>query len=347
MKGKASSSAFRSPIFEISVGEPAELFHAHADILAKSEMLKETVHGPWKENKEARLQWNEWEPDVVDKFLEWLYTEDYVCPDPVEGPMNNSASQHSAGKEGEGDHSSAPRYDQLPEMEPAEPELQVIPAPDDGWGGFGFASQPSLPSRKSLKSRKEKKYKEEPVLHLPSLEDLTWNGCSTLKKRSQAEEFDIRNAHLDWGSPSLDFEATFLTHAKLYVMACFYRLPTLQNMAWQRLRSVFISIKRPNPGTPVIDNLAILISYVYFHTGVHSPGVEEPLRMLVTAFAAMHFTQLKGARWNELMHSTEEGDREFMGDFLAKVQVRMALLERSQKTDEKVKSSQGFGWSLE
>lgn len=180
-----------------------------------------------------------------------------------------------------------------------------------------FASSRNNKARKSARST---------VPPLTRLEDLTWHGCRTLEKSSEAEEFDRWTGHQLWRPDELNYENILMTHAKLYVMACFYQLDELKNMSWQRLRAVLVSIGKPSHQTPVIGNLVTLIHYVYQETGDNSLG-EEPLRMLVTSFAALHYTKLNGTGVNDLLLSTEAADREFVVDLFEKVAQHMSYLE--------------------
>ncbi len=125
-----------------------------------------------------------------------------------------------------------------------------------------------------------------------------------------------------------DYSATLMTHAELYVMACFYLLDDLKNMAWQRLRSVLISFGKP-PGVfgCVAKDLATLIHYVYRNTADNFGEEEEPMRMLVSHYASLHFTSLTHADFRALLRSGEETDRQFQYDVMDKVGVRLARLE--------------------
>lgn len=117
-----------------------------------------------------------------------------------------------------------------------------------------------------------------------------------------------------------------MTHAELYVIACQYMLDGLKNMAWQRLRAVLISMGSLKRNTPVIDNLVTLISYVYHETG-DDKETEEPLRMLITTFTSLNFTNFQSVEVDKLVNSASESDREFVADFMLKVAEKVAHLE--------------------
>ena len=269
------------------------------------------MQGPWKEKTEAKLYWRDWEASAVEKFLEWLYTGDYKCPYPVQACKDESLSEDT-GEEKDDKLHPDPTPIEVGQLEVPEPT--PITCDDSSDGEIIMA-----------KHTRNATFSTRP---LTGIHDLTWTGCRTLERLSQAQEFDKWTGHQLWRPDELDYEETFLTHAKLYVMACFYRLDALKNMAWQRLRSVLVSVGKPNPWTPVIDNLATLIHYVYQETGnPETSEEEEPLRMLTSEFAACNFTNLQGDGVNDLMSSTEEGDRDFVIDLMNKVAQEMRYLE--------------------
>ncbi|KAL8673694.1 MAG: hypothetical protein Q9224_007518 [Gallowayella concinna] len=167
--------------------------------------------------------------------------------------------------------------------------------------------------------------RESPAVNpLTPLKDLSWSGSRPLGKLSQAEEFEKWIGHELRRPDQLDYEATFQTHAELYQLGCFYLLDELKDMAWQRLRSVLISIGTPKVGSRVVANLVDLIHYAYEVTGdACKVKEEEPLRKLVTTMAAIHFTGFKGAEVEQLIASPTKSDREFVSDLMAKVMQRL------------------------
>ncbi|KAI4126594.1 MAG: hypothetical protein LQ341_006864 [Variospora aurantia] len=334
MANASPTSAFKSPIFEIRVGSPdtAERFYAHAHILSTSEVLKAEVEGQWKENQERKIEWPHWSVGGAERFLEWLYRGDYVCPYPVQNTKEMIGGKAKGGRKKKIDKLSL--YKCLEEP-PAE-----CSALGDGleWNAFGSGTTSSKKKRgttaRPIIPQARQKNLSPP---LTRLQDLSWNGCHQLDKLTQAEEFDKWTGYQLWSTSELDYENTFMTHAELYVMAHQYMLHQLKNMAWQRLRSVLISIGKPAPGSPVIQNIATLAHYVYRETGggptmeeSHEAAEEEPLRLLVSSFAALHFTTLKHPRMDELMRSQEEADRDFVVELMAKVSRQMTHFESKE-----------------
>ncbi|KAL8728221.1 MAG: hypothetical protein Q9166_005524 [cf. Caloplaca sp. 2 TL-2023] len=326
-------SALKSQVFEIVVGplagssavsaefaNPAESsepesFFVHAEILSISKVLQKEVEGLFKERKEKRIEWPHWTVSGAEKFLDWLYTGDYKCPYPTQAPKHE---KDPADKNGESFEAEAHN-----EESPASPPLEPPPAEPRADSEASQQGRSYIPPWLRNSARKQQ---PSTALPLPQLKDLTWSGIRPLGKLTEAEEFDKWTGHQLWSPSQLDYEATFMTHAELYVMACQYMLDGLKNMAWQRLRSVLITIGTPPPECAVIDNIMTLVRYVYQETG-DLGETEEPLRELVTTFTALHFINFQGPELHELMMSTAEADREFVADLLAKVMQKVKHLE--------------------
>ena len=90
-----SMLSFQTPIFEIQAGDGGAVFHAHAGVLAKSKVLKKSVAGWGSETKDRKLVWKDWDAETIERFLYWLYTGDYVCPNPTISEMKCKDSEHT------------------------------------------------------------------------------------------------------------------------------------------------------------------------------------------------------------------------------------------------------------
>lgn len=264
--------------------------------------------------EEGKIVWPDWTVGGAERFLEWLYTEDYKCPYPVE------ASKKDKIREGK----------------------------DDGVSGGGstskgirrktytvlYGSYPVSPKKKrsDLVAETDTQCTAVPSTHI---KDVTWSGSRPLKRNlSEAEEFDQWTGHQLWSSAQLDYQATFMTHAELYNMACTYQLDELKNMAWQRLKSVLVTVGQLVPGSAVVGNLVSLIRYAYEVTGDIGEE-EEPLRKLVATFAASNISYFEGPDVDELMRSAAESDREFVVDLMAKIRTTMKRDTRLDQTTRK------------
>ncbi|KAI4094891.1 MAG: hypothetical protein LQ344_001936 [Seirophora lacunosa] len=320
MDNANTTGTFKSPIFEIWVGPPekAERFYAHAHILSKSEVLKAEVEGPWKEEKERKIEWPHWTVGAAEKFLDWLYAGDYVCPYPVQRTQDSDGQKDPAPEENS-THERSPIEVAEPFVDNTVTDDQVVPDPQTSTWDV------TPPPRKKKGKKSARAPDKIPSPPLKVLQGLSWDGCRQPGKLTQAEEFDSWTGHQLWSPSELDYEATLMTHAELYVMADQYMLIELKSMAWQRLRSVLVSIGKPSPEWPLMENLTNLIHYTYEQTSSSTEGGgEEPLRMLVSTFVALNFANLGGL---ELVVTGEAAHREFVVDLLAKVKQQMSSLQ--------------------
>lgn len=280
------------------------------------------VSGGGKETEEGKIVWPDWTVGGAERFLEWLYTGDYGFPYP------RPLSETTYGSDDNGD--SFDVADELVAVD-SHGELSKV----DRNKAPPSISGPSVAGSEEHQNHKAPAKAigsdDEGSIEAPlnRLQDLAWPGCHTPEeKASEGKRFDDWVGRLLWSPDQLDYEATFLAHAELYVMACRYMLMELKNLAWQRLRSVLIEINNPFEGSWVMGNLVTLISYAYRETS-NEPGRTEPLRQLVTTYAAIHCGHFGGSRVDDLIMSTELSDREFVSDFTRRVAQKTIQLEKA------------------
>ncbi|KAL8641494.1 MAG: hypothetical protein Q9228_001704 [Teloschistes exilis] len=295
-----SSSPFNSPVYKILAGPAVQPFYVHADFLSKSEVLKREIHGRWKESEEKQITWRHWHVSAVGKFIEWLYTGDFKCLYPTKVETGGSSYRQN--------HDS-PRAS-------AEDVSKTEPRP----GNRYFNHYLSANLRLNISSGSTS---PQP---LPTLYELEWPGSRKFSKLPQAEEYDEWTDDQMWHSEELNYEEVFMTYAELYVMASTYMMDELKNVAWQRLRSVLKRIGVPVPGSLLIEHLANLIHYTFKETG-NIGDEEDHLRMLVTTFAALHFTTIKGPEIDSLLVSSSFSDREFVLALTDKIAHQMKYLQ--------------------
>ncbi|KAL8679525.1 MAG: hypothetical protein Q9186_004207 [Xanthomendoza sp. 1 TL-2023] len=314
MNSVRNTSTLQSKVFEIVVGPSEESFYVHANILARSEVLKKAVEGSFREREESKIVWPHWTVSAAEAFLEWLYKDDYPCPYPVPVIPPVEASEDKTSIDTATKRS-------LPE-EDVDNDVLPTSTPD------------SAPVAKKQKP-------DAPSATLQPLSELFWSGPMSPRSISQAEEFDTWTGHQLWSPDQLDYHATFMLHAELYVMGCHYMLDELKGMAWQRLRAVLVTIGRPSMESNVIGNMIDLVRYVYNETG-QIDEEEEPLRNLITTFVALHLPSFKNSGIEDMALSRKEDDpehinKEFVSELSTKLILRIENLEQIEA--EKAKTS--------
>lgn len=244
---------------------------------------------------EQTIRWTEWDDVAVEKFLEWLYTNDYTCPYPT--PI------HSLVKE-DGEKDGQPKVSNKPSNTHVAPTQTDITEPH------------SDPFRKPP-AKKQK---------LLPLKDLTWSGANPAKKLSPAQEYDKWPGHQLWRPQQLDYGVPFSIHAELYLMGCRYLLDDLRSRAWSRLRAMLVKIGRPPPGSPVITNVRDLILEVYDKID-GSGGDVEPLKELLATFVVDNFTAFQASGIEDWATSDNKPAREFIPGLMSKLMLRVEELE--------------------
>lgn len=94
-----------------------------------------------------------------------------------------------------------------------------------------------------------------------------------------------------------DFEEVFLAHAKLYAMALKLEVEPLCTLTLQRLLKTLINIGTVQSSSSVPGNFAELARYIYSHTN----NEEDPLRRIISQFAALNITSLQTKEMKELI----------------------------------------------
>ncbi|KAL8838678.1 MAG: hypothetical protein Q9176_004918 [Flavoplaca citrina] len=294
----AKASIFKSDIFKIITGSASQPIYVHADVLARSDLLRRLIAGPWKESIDRAIDWSEWDSSVVEKFIEWLYTGDYSCPHPVPNPLSIELDNI---------------VETVKRLRDGDNQAVTGGAENRAAGG---------PTEGQANKKAMTKMDEDILL----LQDLEWKADNGLPLPSPAEEFNHWHLHPPRNAGQLDYSVPFKIHADLYNIGCRYFLDDLRRMAWYRLRTLLITIGRPPVGSAAIQNTIDLILDVYSRTG--DPLDEgEPLRNLLTTFVACHFTAFKASGIQQLAISDNKDTREFMSDLMAKLMLRVEKLE--------------------
>lgn len=272
-------------------------FLVHESLLAsQSEHLKNLIKAIPEECSTSHRQLDVgcWGATTVGRFVEFVYTGDYHCPDPVPlytpvvTPGVGSVSGH--GKE-----------EQSTEDAVADP----LPA--------------ESARVKELKRQIEKlKQKSAPRRLAPLSEIFASDFLDPQRKASAAETFATKYFH----PTEHDFEEVFLVHAKVYAIALTLEVQALRTLALQRLLRTLINIDSVPPDSPLVSNFVELVRYSYSATF----ETQDPLRHIVSQFAALNFTSMQTQEMRGLMKNG--GD--FPSDLMEKVSMRIASEEDAE-----------------
>lgn len=278
-------------------------FLVHADLLAsQSEYLRNLIKEiPDVPSAQRQLHMVRWDAATVGRFVEFMYTGDYHCPDPVplDTPVATPAGGSVSGHGGE--------------EEPAD-EVAVVPSlppsPEQDSDTGGLKPQFQLPQLKRLL---------EPGILAPLSRMFASGGFIPQRKLSAAETYSNKS----FRPAKHDFEEVFLSHAKTYVIALMFEVQALCVLALQRLARALVNIDSVPPDSLLVSNFVELARYAYSAT----TKAQDPLREIVSQFAALNFTSIQTQEMSSLM-----GDGGgFPGDLMEKINVRFVASEELRK----------------
>ena len=306
-------------------GKESKKFRIHAGVLKKSDLLRASLEGGWKEGLKRKLSWEDWESDTVERLVQWLYSGDYTCPLPtlIDQPEGDGIETSSQNGHNRGNSSnSRPSWNW--DREPSPEESTAFEVSES------FLESSTLEASVSLMSRP-----------LPPVED---DLIEISPQITQAQEYEAWFEEHKGSLSQLDFEVTFLAHAKLYVFADYLILPTLRELSLQRLRETLILLGKLSASNPSTEDFVRLLDYVYAKTQPVAAG-EEPMRKLVSSFAAFNLPALHGDLFTQL--AAQGGD--LIIDLITKTSRRLMSLEhpvddwgfglKSVKKNKKAKKS--------
>lgn len=161
------------------------------------------------------------------------------------------------------------------------------------------------PQQKSPESRQ---YTSRPLTPL--------SKCLHMSLPQDQDSPETDAAKLEKFDPSCyDYKEALLSHAKVYVLAHYKSIDSLQTLALQRLLMTLSRINPINPYSHIALNIVDLVSYVYSNTD-NPANSEEPLRRLISQFVALNFSALQTKE--EVMELMGEGG-DFVKDVMSKI----------------------------
>ncbi|KAL9018015.1 MAG: hypothetical protein Q9185_004684 [Variospora sp. 1 TL-2023] len=263
-----------SQIFTVYAGPKQEKLSAHAGILIKSPALRKIVEGVWKDSQERVVKLEDHDFVTVSQMLEWLYCGYYswgrACL-PNEPPIESTCSNDRE-------------------------QLYIVSQALDG------SRLVTLSPLTSTGNQQLQTNNNLTTLSRPS--DILRHGLPG--KRGTPLQ-TVTNHHKAGGIDSVIRFATrsgcvLVQDAKLYVLAQYLELSYLKDLTFRSIQEVLNDTMSDKQETDAAlrANVVTLIRFVYDHTDSLTNSV-EPLRRLVTSFAAVHYKAVKGPEFDLLL----------------------------------------------
>jgi hypothetical protein len=283
------SRFFHGGTIQIVAGTDREYLTVHIEAIraAESPSLRALVDESWKESRENVIDWSHTDAATIKRFLTFLYTGDYEVPHPE--PLDNSTTTDSAPEGAASDAAMAEELSEPAEEPAAEPE----PEPP--------ASEPleeELAPEPELEDPEDTVCVQKALIESYETRPLTpISRCLNIEPpvevyKTAAGMFE--DASFPYASHC--YLGPLLAHAQVYSFAQYHFLPSLQTIALQRLTQVLRRMDCSE--THAIHEISELIRFVYEHTATTGTN-EEPLRKLVSHFAAINYTNLMKGEFGE------------------------------------------------
>ncbi|EXJ81523.1 hypothetical protein A1O1_07587 [Capronia coronata CBS 617.96] len=277
---------FQSGTVTIYAGKERRELAVHKAILSESgsPSLQKLAEPGWRESSEGCIDWTHTSTPTVERVLTWLYLRDYTSPDPIrrEGSVRSEEADNIVDgqdpKVREDTQSVAGQYGEIEESnEAVEPLAEAEAAPEP-------PPEPDYSDVEDLEL-------QNAILDSCSQRPLTPLGTcvglppvtTTYKTAAglfEEEEFPIH---------SFSYREPLLAHVEVYSFGKYHFLRGLQDLALQRmivtLRKIDCSVKYAR------EELGEIIEFAYDNIDATGDG-EEPMRKLLSQFAAANYTSL-------------------------------------------------------
>lgn len=186
---------------------------------------------------------------------------------------------------------------------------QLEPGKTTGKEGAG-------PRRRSGGTASEARYNEWGMNQNRPLAPLSQCLDPSLQREKKDVDGEARLKEFELSGHDYDYGPVLLAHAKVYALAQYKGIFTLKALSLERLLMTLMSIDSIQTGWhyQITINIVELLRYVYSHTDSPKKS-EEPMRKIVSQFAALNFRDLQTREMGELM--SEGGD--LVKDLMGKV----------------------------
>ncbi|OAG43198.1 hypothetical protein AYO21_02484 [Fonsecaea monophora] len=301
----------------IRAGEDDSKFTVHEALLSKSgsPSLQKLVEPGWKESSEGCIDWRHTSSQTVERVLTWLYLRDYHSPDPVpreigiepdETPSRRHVSE--AGVDSQPGTQTGEGIDET-EVEFNDPPLDVAdePAPEPVAEVLDPADEPEPVADVVLEEPQPEVEPAEPAepdlleAENSELQNAIFESCSirpltplgkcigvppvTTAHKTAAGRFEgleFPHKYFSYGEP-------LLAHLEVYSFAKYHLLSELQELALQRS---IVTLRKMDCTVELAEQeVSKAVEFVYANIPADR-GNEEPMRKLLSQFAAMNYTSL-------------------------------------------------------
>lgn len=276
------SRFFSGGTIQIVAGTDRECLTVHIEAIRASESpsLRALVDKSWKESQENVIDWSHTDAATIKRFLTFLYTGDYEVPHP--GSLDNSTAADSASEGAAPDAAMTEDPPEDPAPAPAPAPGPEDPAPED---------PPPEDPADTLCVQKAliESFETRPLTPISRCLDIEPPVEAYKTAAGMFEDASFPYANHCYLGP-------LLAHAQVYSFAQYHLLPSLQTIALQRLTQVLRRMDCSE--THAIPEISELIRFVYDHTSTAGSD-EEPIRKLVSHFAAINYTYLMKGEFEE------------------------------------------------
>lgn len=285
----------------------------------------------WTEGQDRVIDWEEHDGPTIERFVTWLYREDYSAPDPQPrqgtGNCTNDTGPDYTVVSKPTDEPVADCVAE-PEVEPevgfiVDPVVEAVhppaalPVPDVAQQTEQDVTQPP-----DQWPREDSHAMQHVIAESCDGGPLTpINSCLAvgLPEECQTREAGIF-AQNQFPHSSHRYDQVLLAHARLYTFSVYHQIKSLQDLSLQRLTQVLARIDCSQPSAA--SEIATLVQHVYRDTlpAIYS---KDAARKLVSQFVAMNFDELVHGQFETLL---EEG-----GDFVLDLSRKVSRYVRSAK----------------
>jgi hypothetical protein len=241
--------------FRFLIGPDKKTFYVHTELVAQqSSALAALISGRMAEAKESCALLEDVDESTFVRFVEYMYTNDYLVPDPVIAQMTSKGTSEDG-------------------QDRIEPEPEPESTKQGSWSSI------KKDNKKRKKSLMGDIWSMEALPEEPREE---YRQCKKDQLWSEFTEAACVRHHEPWEprqnkESCEDYTQVFLCHARLYIFSDRYGIEPLQELVPQKLRLILSTFILFDERVP---DIVELVRFTYEHTMEHEEGIDK-LRNLV------------------------------------------------------------------